>query len=549
MYIVQTAIVNWVFTSLIYMLHLREVIMKLLIVDDEKLTREGLSESINWKGLGIDHVYEADDGLNGLELVKKYKPDIILTDIRMPRMNGIELAEKACELLPHSSLIFMSGYSDKEYLKAAIKLNAINYIEKPINPKEVEDAIARATNNINQKHLLRESEDIRKKELVSKIVQGLNYLNSDVSIAKLHKDLIGLDYKVKPTCYFNTLIIKMIESDDLMNNFNLISIEKYIDDFLKDKFKDNIKYIQGIKQGEYIIVHVFYEFKSSLTFIKNTIIDLSNKLVSIGDFFICLGKRVTGLNKVYESYNTAVITLQNAFFHNKNSLLVYKENDHDNGITDLPDEIIERFELYLKNKDEEGVLGVLSELYTGLKGNLKIISYTAKDFYYRMFLKLEEIEKVFHVTSESQDERHFVFDTVMNSQTLCELHSFLENSVKDLIKRTREVAEDNIHIVYIKEYISQNYMNSDLSIKSISDFIRLSPSYICTIFKNETKQTLNQYITSFRIEKAKDLLIDPRNKISDISLQVGYTDSNYFSKSFKKIVGLSPTEFRENNKI
>ena len=97
----------------------------------------------------------------------------------------------------------------------------------------------------------------------------------------------------------------------------------------------------------------------------------------------------------------------------------------------------------------------------------------------------------------------------------------------------------------IKNFIADHYQDDNLSIKDISDHVFLSTSYICTLFKNETGQTLNQYITKYRVEKAKKLLADPLNKITDISSNVGYSDGNYFGKTFKKIVGLSPTEYRD----
>ena len=102
--------------------------MKLLIVDDEELTRTGVIASIDWKSLGIDEVFQADDGVNGLETARIHKPEIILCDVRMPRMDGITMLERVEKFLPDSVPIFMSGYSDKEYLKAAIKLKAVNYI-------------------------------------------------------------------------------------------------------------------------------------------------------------------------------------------------------------------------------------------------------------------------------------------------------------------------------------------------------------------------------------------------------------------------------------
>ena len=125
--------------------------MKLLIVDDEELTRTGVIASIDWKSLGIDEVFQADDGVNGLETARIHKPEIILCDVRMPRMDGITMLERVEKFLPDSVPIFMSGYSDKEYLKAAIKLKAVNYIEKPLNPVEIQAAVKEAIHLFVQK--------------------------------------------------------------------------------------------------------------------------------------------------------------------------------------------------------------------------------------------------------------------------------------------------------------------------------------------------------------------------------------------------------------
>ena len=113
--------------------------MKLLIVDDEELTRTGLISSIDWDSLGITEILQADDGVNGLEMARLHKPEIILCDVRMPRMTGIAMLERLEKILPDCVPIFMSGYSDKEYLKAAIKLKAVNYIEKPLHPVLLRD--------------------------------------------------------------------------------------------------------------------------------------------------------------------------------------------------------------------------------------------------------------------------------------------------------------------------------------------------------------------------------------------------------------------------
>ena len=114
--------------------------MKLLIVDDEKLTREGILKSLPLEKLGIHHTFMADDGVHGLEIALKEKPDLILTDVRMPRMSGVEMAEEILKSLPNAIILFMSAYSDKEYLKAAIKLKAVSYVDKPLDMNELTEA-------------------------------------------------------------------------------------------------------------------------------------------------------------------------------------------------------------------------------------------------------------------------------------------------------------------------------------------------------------------------------------------------------------------------
>ena len=241
--------------------------------------------------------------------------------------------------------------------------------------------------------------------------------------------------------------------------------------------------------------------------------------------------------------------LQNAFFQDINSVLVYKDiDDRKDSALMIPDDLDKTFELLLKTKDDEATRLFLDNIYKILKYSNNILVSTAKELYYKLLLKIEEAEESFHIPlQELPYEGHSLLKSVMAFETIDELHSLIMSSTLYFFKQVKNTSGENINIVYIKEYVNKNYMDNNLSIKSISDFIQLSPSYACTIFKNETNQTLNQYITECRIDKSKRLLLDPRNRINDISYKVGYSDSNYFSKSFKKLVGLSPTEFREKN--
>ena len=136
-------------------------------------------------------------------------------------------------------------------------------------------------------------------------------------------------------------------------------------------------------------------------------------------------------------------------------------------------------------------------------------------------------------------------EQVFHCETIFELNQLLIQELNMFFAHADLSGEESSPVTAIKNFIASHYHNESLSIKDISDHVFLSTSYICTLFKTETGQTLNQYITKYRIDKAKKLLADPRNKVSDISSKVGYSDGNYFGKTFKKIVGLSPTEYRE----
>ena len=148
-------------------------------------------------------------------------------------------------------------------------------------------------------------------------------------------------------------------------------------------------------------------------------------------------------------------------------------------------------------------------------------------------------------TPDTDEPDNSIWGHISSCQSLYELHDLLLDKTNDFFSAADTQNKDHSSIYLIKEFIASHYQDESLSIKDISEHVFLSSSYLCTLFKNETGLTLNQYLTDFRIEKAKKLLTDPRYKIAEISAKVGYSDGNYFGKTFKKMVGVSPSEYRE----
>lgn len=177
---------------------------------------------------------------------------------------------------------------------------------------------------------------------------------------------------------------------------------------------------------------------------------------------------------------------------------------------------------------------------------VNVLPNQVKDLYYKLFITTGETCEMLHLQNTAGSEPGgSLWGYISECESIYELHRLLEEKTEDFFSQIRNRSENNSTVYLIKEFIAAHYQDETLSIKDISEHVFLSSSYICTLFKNETGQTLNQYLTDFRIDKAKNLLTDPRYKITDISARVGYSDGNYFGKTFKKLVGMSPSEYRE----
>lgn len=512
--------------------------MKLLIVDDEQLTREGLMSSVNWRSLGIFDIFLADDGINGLETAKREKPEIILSDVRMPRMDGIAMAEKIKVILPDVCIIFMSGYSDKEYLKAAIKLKAINYVEKPLDPLEIEEAVLEAIEENKQLNRTKQSETLLSLERSSRLALLLTYPSQDVEgIDDLLRDF---QYPPSTILYFTTIIVKLTNNFSENKGNSINTIHSQLDSFL---MKYHLQSIHVSKHEQHIVYHIFGTVKPTPEIILKSSEHLKTLYSEIGTFFIVVGSTVNDIHKVYHSYSQAVILLQSSFFYEYNSILT------DMNATALSSSVFtdpsSAFTEALSSKNKQEAEDILNRIFNYFKNNRSYLPNQVRDIYYKLFMIVQNSSKSQQVNAGAYSQIESILEYIENFQTLSELHKSLLQKIDDYFEAIDNQVQENSTIYMIKDFIQKNFMNDTLSVKDISEHVYLSTSYVCTLFKTETHQTLNQYITEYRMEKAKQLLSDPRYKITDISSKVGYSDGNYFSKSFKKIVGLSPSEYRE----
>lgn len=257
--------------------------MKLLIVDDEELTRVGVISSINWQSIGIDEVLQADDGMNGLEMARMHKPDIILCDVRMPRLDGIQMLEQLETILPDVVPVFMSGYSDKEYLKAAIKLKAVNYIEKPLDPLEIQDAVIEARDLCLERKRTRHNESIHSMENASRLALLLTqpYAHAKENIDQL---LAELSLSISPSTSFTAIVLKTETEEELPINeagAMYMSVREFLKTF-------HIDCIFAEKRVQYMVYFLFGPAPSPAA--RKSIEEFFCKLYSRYSRF-CIGSR------------------------------------------------------------------------------------------------------------------------------------------------------------------------------------------------------------------------------------------------------------------
>lgn len=517
----------------------RGMYMKILIADDERLTREGLMRGIDWASLGIDRVLDAENGVQALSLFKQEQPDIILTDVRMPQMDGIELATAVTGLVPECPVIFMSGYSDKEYLKAAIKLHAIRYVEKPIQLEEVTEAVREAMESCQRSHEAMLSYDLLQREATSRLALAMTKTGFKADEEVLRSLCLSSE---KGT--FFTMTVHVFPS---LAEYLEETVRSFLDRIARCCQQLGVRQVHTAKHQDYLLVHFLYPARMDSYLYKELTEQAAACCTDFEDFTMCFGRQEDTLTALPDSYHSAVILQQNAFF-STDRVLHYREQEKpvdESLLSDLR-------HAYLQAIDAgnlEEIRALVVEFYNTILDNRSFLPDVIRDIYYRLLQDLHQMAYENRLSDFHEGEsRESQLALVSRCRHVKELQDLFLRDYDRLLAAYHAHPEDteSSTIFLIRDYIRQHYADQNLSIKAISDHVHLSTSYLCTYFKNETGQTMNQYIAAYRMGKAKKFLSDPRNKISEISAMVGYADGNYFGKSFKKYVGLSPSEYRES---
>jgi two-component system response regulator YesN len=508
--------------------------LTVLIADDEPLTLQGIRNGIPWEELGIDTVLTAKNGINALEVLNGREPDILLTDVYMPRMDGIALARKVRAQFPQCTILFLTGYTRETYLRSAIEVKAEHYINKPVNTEELyeifDDIIEKVQERQKAKYQLEQS---------YQIILAMMLSRNSVNPRELQETANAADFGIlmkKPFCCVEFFML----------NLDGHSVEEHDMDF--EQMQMGIMHLfssQGLIPLAYldpenrIICFVFFRYAGQdRKLVKNLILKYRKKLPD--ECAIAISETAYSLEDSHQIFIEASERLQASFYLGTSSILEKSLmiSHSDNMLSKLTGSIKEA----IISGQYARVIDLFRELRDELVTVMPPLLYTKSLMQEILNLLNSQGEALSGITTDAYGRNDF-FDNILT----------LDGCIGILLEKTNFLIHGHESGKYLAEraqtIIKHELSNTNLSITFLSDKMNITAPYLCYLFKQQYHETINHFINKTRTEKAKNLLSLSGLRIYEIAKQCGYSSTNYFTRTFKRFTGLLPTQYRRESKI
>lgn len=528
--------------------------ISLLIVEDNNFERESLKECINWELVGIGNIFTASDGHEGLEMIKKHHPDIVLTDIKMPRMDGLEMLEQVNKMDIKPKFVFFSAFEDFSYVKQAMRRGAVNYLLKPVNQRELIQTIREVANTIIDEKL---NEDERKRYREE--------YNRYVNMIKINflKDLILSEQRKKAQdIYLNMsgVYLKMHAA------YRIASVEIFYHySEKKDIHTCNNRITHALSIGSIrsnaecffndagILIILFHSIKNETDFenimplILDTLTTLKEKMNF--DYFVGVSSLSTDITHLNNLYKQSISMLE------KRIILGYGHVEYYTGAESNKTTTSDG-----QGKIDNIIRNVVNRIFTGqeIDSTFEELENTLKMYYSNNMEGIQSVlvKLVSDLISNSlthgkdKDESEYeIYQNVIKARSLpgalAYVKQLCENIQGKLIANSKNKVDkliDELIAIINTEY------KENITLSYLSKKVFLSANYIRLVFKEKTGVSILDYLLKVRIEKAKKLLAETDLNIGDISSMVGYPNSSYFCTVFKSKTGISPSEYRRMKK-
>lgn len=534
--------------------------MKLIIVDDEYLFREALKVSIDFEGLDLDIAGEAKNGKEALKLLIENEPDIALIDINMPIMDGLEFAKYVHDNKIDTKIIIISGYDQFDYAKQAIHLGVHSYLLKPVDEVELESELKELIRSIQVERSVNEELDVLKKQARTNIPFLRERLILDILMGyhdqfdeNLWTKIDYLDITL-PYNQFSIIALDLIEDDNKVA----------LDEEMREVYRLSLKKLVISLLGDSVNYECTYDYKQRLCIIfeNNDHYSQERLTAQLGSIIKVLRDKnglqpMIGISNSYDkgeymntAYKEAIAAINYGVYQDQS--ISYYGTFVDKGLNLVIITKEERNELliHMRMGNKKEVLGILRGIFNKIRKNHLHLNHLRYAFMELSSLCMELLsefdytEDIFNrLIKELYEESHY-------NQPIEQLEMWLSDSIKEVMDliQVNKTSKSLELVQEIKNYVDNYYNLSDFTIDDISKSLYVNYSHLCYTFKKETNTTINDYLIEKRLNSAIALINKGHVVVKSISEAVGFADSGYFSKSFKKHIGVTPTQYINSKK-
>ena len=539
--------------------------LKVFLVEDESSVRENLRDNIMWQQYGYQFAGEASDGEMALPLIRKIRPDVLITDINMPFMDGLALAGIAKQEFPQKKIIIISAHNDFEYAQRAIRAGVERYLLKPISRSVLQKALQEIREKIEgerEQEYYREKyrEDMLEYEQFSRRIFFEKVFEGNLSVQEIYEEAQKFSLEMDAASY-NLAMVSLREKRDMEEHSKetrlLASKREELTRYFQ-RYPEYLMFRWNINSYGILIKGEEEQMEELKNKCREAIIRICSGYDSEIEWCCAIGEpvqRLSMLPQVYSKVNHMmsyrflkpgqhILTMETTSFSSKEES---KESLEEVDIAKADPELIKNFLAHGQEDEvEDFVDGYLESQKQALKSKMfrdylmLSIRFTTIAFVEKLGYSQEDLlentytDKVQILSLNVEDMRFYMQELLHRAIKLGD--RVIESQSKKLIKRA---------ILYIEK----NYAKDSISLNEVAGAVEVSANYFSTVFRQETGMTFTEYVTKKRMDKAKQLLRQTERPSGDIAAEVGFKDSHYFSFVFKKTQGCTPREYRSGVRI
>lgn len=528
---------------------------KVLFTDDEILTREAVAENTPWEEAGFTLIGTAQDGREAISLMEKEEPSLLITDICMPVMDGLELAAYVREHFPSMKVIILSGYDEFAYAKRALQYGVSEYILKPITSIELKEELEKIRTQLDKENRSRtqieklqqdyeKNRPLLRERLLNQLLEGRGREeNLQQQLEEMEIDLKGKRQAVLLIGANNEIEWKQEHPDitpELMQFILYNAAQELVGE------EDNAVLFRNPAERSILVLarETDEELREAVARIGAKVNQAFSQYMNL-KLCVVVGKTVSSPRAWKDSYESACRTEGYRYLFDNGGLLYavdFEEKDAPSIRTALwSDDLV----LAIKTGNQEEITEKVHDYFTALRqaecqrGTLQIY---IQNCVLTIWITLEERGTL--QAGEYGEEGSFI-KKLQEYRHLSDIEeAFLKFalSLSEKIARKRDTGSQALALRAL-DYMEKNYMRTDLSLNTVCEYLAVSVSYFSMIFKTEAKETFVEALTRIRMEKARQILETTSLKNYEVAEKVGYNDPHYFSATFKKQVGMTPTEY------